>query len=162
MLSNMAVPKGFIPWNKGLTKEGNAKIANQARNKSTWWKNLKENDPEKYKELCRNTGGKSKGKDGLKLEKNPRWKGGRRIDKRDGYVLVQMPTHPDARKDGSILEHRLIMGEILGRRLLKDEDVNHVNGKKDDNRPENLKLVRHMAHFEPHVCPKCKFDWWTR
>lgn len=162
MLLDMSLPKGFVPWNKGLTKSDNAKIATQANGKSIWWKNLKENDPARYKELCQKTGGKSKGRPGLKLEKSPVWKGGRRVDKRDGYVLIQMPTHPDARQDGSILEHRLVMGEILGRRLEKDEDVNHVNGNKSDNRPENLKLVRHSAHYEPHVCPKCEFNWWTR
>lgn len=164
MLSLMGIKKGsgFIPWNKGLTKETNPKIKEQAILKSMWWKQLKNNEPEKYRKLCKETGGKSLGKPGLKLSQNPAWKGGRRIDKRDGYVLVQMPNHPDSRQDGSILEHRLVMENVIGRRLFKDEDVNHINGKKGDNRPENLKLVRHMAHYEEHICPKCNFDWWTR
>src|SRR3990167_10306571 len=139
MLLDMAQNKGFVPWNKGLTKEVNAKIAKQAEEKSNWWKKLRENNPKKYEELCRNTGGKSKGRPGLKLEDNPAWKGGRRIEKRDGYVLVQMPGHPDCRMDGSILEHRLIMEKIVGRRLRKDEDVNHLNGRKYDNHEENLR-----------------------
>lgn len=147
---------------KRQTKANNSNIARQALQKSLWWKNLKENDPSRYKELCKNTGGKSKGKPGLKMEKNPAWKGGKRIDKRDGYVLVQLPGHPNSRVDGSILEHRLIMSERLGRPLEKDEDVNHVNGIKHDNRLENLKLVRYMAHYEEHECPKCEFAWWTR
>lgn len=143
-------------------KTNNPNIARQAKQKSIWWADLKKNSPKKYRDLCMRTGGKSRGKPGLKMETNPAWKGGRRIDKRDGYVLIQRPGHPNARADGSILEHRLIMSEIIGRPLHKDEDVNHVNGIKHDNRPENLKLVRHMAHFESHVCPKCKFDWWPR
>lgn len=153
---------GFIPWNKGLTKKTSIAIQEQAHRKSIWWRNLKEKFPKKYKELCKNTGGKSAGKPGLKMEKNPSWKGGRRIDKRDGYVLVQMPWHPDSRKRGDILEHRVIMEKIIGRRLLKNEDVNHINGIKHDNRPKNLRLVKHFAHYEEHKCPKCKFVFRTQ
>lgn len=162
MLIDMAHKKGHIPWNKGLSKETSKIVARGALKKSLWWSNLKENYPLEYKRLCEQTGGKSLGQPGLKLERNPMWKGGKRIDKRDGYVLLQIPTHPDSRKDGSILEHRLVMETIIGRRLNKDEDVNHINGKKDDNRPENLRLVRHFAHYEEHECPKCNFKFYTR
>lgn len=66
------------------------------------------------------------------------WKGGRRIE--GGYVLIYMPIHPRAKKNGYVREHTLVMEQKLGRYLIKGENVHHINGNKQDNRVENLEL----------------------
>lgn len=68
------------------------------------------------------------------------------VQRSDGYMAVYYPKHPDASKGGFILQHRLVAEEKYGRRILPTEHVHHVNGVKDDNRPENLEVITPSAH----------------
>lgn len=67
-----------------------------------------------------------------------------------GYVLLHVgPGQYKA-------EHRIVAERMLGRLLRSHEVVHHVNGERDDNRPENLIVVMDGHHntIHGHLPPK--------
>lgn len=65
---------------------------------------------------------------------------------KQGYVHTWYPDHPAAFGEGWVITHRLVMEQHIGRPLRDGETVHHKNGKRGDNRIENLEL---WASYQP-------------
>lgn len=81
---------------------------------------------------------------------NPNWKGGKTKHSK-GYIYRYAPLHPRSH-NGYVLEHILIMEEVLGRRLRCGEVVHHRDGNRSNNTPENLGLFTSIGeHTRYHA-----------
>lgn len=71
------------------------------------------------------------------------WKGGI-TEHHSGYLKISV-----GKKKYKLL-HRKIMEDYLGRKLLRSEDVHHINENKKDNRIENLQVMSKSEHSSLH------------
>ena len=97
-------------------------------------------------------------------ESHPLYRGGKSHDS-NGYVCLSSKTHG---ANHGRREHRVVMELALGRALLPDEVVHHVNGIKSDNRLENLRVESRASHNREHgngrlmTCAGCgKQKWYS-
>lgn len=59
-----------------------------------------------------------------------------------------------------VLEHRYIVERVLGRKLRRDEEVNHINGVKSDNRNTNLFVCSREYHHAWHERCHRRYGTW--
>lgn len=92
----------------------------------------------------------------------------------DYWVLIYQPNHPRAFVSGYVPEQILVAEKELGRRLEPDEEVRHINGTTQDNRPSNLEVISahtgyrvlsissnpedRIRHTTPKAFVPCKFQ----
>ena len=121
---------GKAPWNKGVPLPEHLKQKLRLLYLGT---KLAEETKNKISKTMR---GMNRG------PKNGMWKGG--IKRTGKYVYITLTN-------GIYLcEHRYLMEKFLGRKLLPKEVVHHINGRRDDNRLENLVVMNESEHHSLH------------
>lgn len=63
----------------------------------------------------------------------------------DGYILIWQPDH-HATYQGWVFEHRWVVEQSTGVRLTSNDEVDHINEVKSDNRLENLRVLSGSGH----------------
>ena len=76
---------------------------------------------------------------------------GHKIRHPAGYILERATAHPFADHEGYVREHRLVYERHFKCCLLQWTVIHHINGKKDDNRIENLEPKYNSIHVSEHA-----------
>lgn len=87
----------------------------------------------------------------------------------NGYRLLYRPDWPTSMTSnnwkGWIYEHRLVAESRLGRSLLANEIVHHIDENRANNDPSNLEVLTRKQHIQHHTgikasicCANCGTD----
>lgn len=152
-----------LVWNRGLTKDTDERLKNISEmhsgennpmyGVSTWNAGLTKHDDPRLAQLSLLNKGKkhsvevlkkmSNAKKGLRGDKTNRWKGG--ISYRKGYGVYRSTINGKR-----MYLHRIIAEQSLGRALLTDEHVHHIDRDKANNEPANLLVLNCDDHNRLH------------
>ena len=132
------------------------------KDRVVWTDEMRKNMSNKFKGEKNPAFGKKQSKETIEKrvskfrgENHFAWKGGFSINK-NGYKVFE---NKGVKNGNRIEEHRLVMENYLGRKLLSSEIVHHINHNKLDNRVENLVLVTRAEHIKIHdISPKKFID----
>ena len=67
-----------------------------------------------------------------------------RMTNSNGYIFIRVGNE-------KVLEHVYVYEKYLGRKLLKDEVIHHIDGNKQNNTIENLILLTQKEHANIHM-----------
>lgn len=157
------MPIGQVAWNKGKpwSKKTKEKMSKARMGKEPWNKNKKGVMPIPWnkgthglvKSWNKNkktgfTPWLGKKRPNISGKNHWRWKGGKIY--MAGYVYILKPNHPRADKRGYIKRAYLVVEKTIKRYINFKEIVHHINGIKNDDRPENLQLFPNRSEHTKH------------
>ena len=86
------------------------------------------------------------------------FKGGKKFKRGSlgGHILLYSPNHPNAKKN-FVPEHRIVLESQIGRYLLPNEVVHHIDCDPQNNQIDNLCLMsgcreHNVAHASLNQC----------
>lgn len=75
----------------------------------------------------------------------------RRANNRTAQIASSNPKKSTYKKLHGKHEHRVIAEQKIGRALLSNEHVHHIDGDKHNNHPNNLEVLLHSEHARLHA-----------
>ena len=84
---------------------------------------------------------------------------GARYRTREGYIKLLCVGHPDADKEGYVLEHRMCVSRMVGRYLTKQEVVHHLDSNRENNNINNLMLFDSQKKHKSFENSVRKYGW---